>query len=218
MRRSKNNFGTGHKAGGIDASDERAPLKKSLPTPANLVLLPDSSVSLSKLHATAVAQQRRETLRRFEALSKRHPKYKAASIAGASTTNLWRWRKAYAKRGLAGLRPNYSKCGRRSPFADLRLTAAAVRALELLHVEHTPSQAWKNFADSPYCPPVVALCVRRMNRPPSLLAGVGRVNLVMARVYASADGSRLYVKLPARATITTKLTLPGIFKLQVMAA
>jgi hypothetical protein len=187
--------------------------KKSLATPARTDDPPSAQVSLSAVNAATIALQRRETLRRFESLLKKHPAYKAARMVGSAVTTIWRWQKIYAKRGLAGLRPKYKRCGRRSPFDLIRLTAQAVRELEQIHVEHSPRQAWRIFANSVNCPPLVALCIRRTGKPPALLSGVGRLSPVAARCYASRDGKRLYVRLAARATLTTDLGVPGKFKL-----
>lgn len=213
MGSHKNNFAKGTKPG-ADASGERGPLKKSLAGPASHTDPSGSPVSFSKLRAAAVALQRCYILRRFQALQKDHTNTAAAVMLGVSINTLWRWRKAHARRGLAGLMPRTSNCGRRSPFRFIRLTAQAVRELELLHAENSSRQAWRKFAASAHCPPLVALCVRQMDRPPSLLAGIGRVWPVAARCGISTDGRRLFVKLPARTTITIRLAVPANLKLQ----
>jgi hypothetical protein len=38
---------------------------------------------------------------------------------------------------------------------------------------------------------------------------LGRVNAVQARCYVSADGRRLFVKLPVRGILAAKLSVPG---------
>jgi len=146
MGSHKNNFAKGSKPVQKDASDE--PFKNSLATPAHLVDPPGARVSLSP---QTVALQRRETLRRFEQLKKKHAGYKAARIVGVSVTTLWTWGKAFEKRGLAGLRPRSALSGRRSPLREIRLTARAVRELEMFHVENTAHHAWRKFATSTAC-------------------------------------------------------------------
>ena len=84
----------------------------------------------------AIARERAKSmLRRFERLKKYHRSAKAAQIIGTSLVSLWRWKKAFAARGLAGLLPATARCGRHSPFENLRFTKEALRELELCFVE-----------------------------------------------------------------------------------
>jgi hypothetical protein len=175
----------------------------------------DGRFSISAKRRRATAQEHRKMLRRFERLKKYHPSAKAAQIIGASLTTLWRWKKAFTARGLAGLMPKTARCGRHSPFANLRLTKETLRALEMCHVEHphSPSAAWQRFASSLLCPPLVARAVRRKGSAPAPLAGIGRVSLVRARVFASADQRRLYVKGLVRGVLTAPIAVPSKFNL-----
>ncbi len=170
---------------------------------------------ISAKRRKAIAQERRTMLRRFERLKKYHCPVKAAQIIGTSLTSIWRWKKSFMARGLAGLMPATAKCGRHSPFENLRFTTDAVRELELLHVSHvnTPRAAWQKFAKSPSCPALVARAVRRLGRAPAPLADIGRVSLVQARCYASADNRRLFVKLPVKGVLTAQIAVPSKFKL-----
>jgi hypothetical protein len=52
-----------------------------------------------------------------------------------------------------------------------------------------------------------------MGRPPVPLAGIGRVTFVQARCYVSADGRRLYVKLPLHGALTARVIAPPKLKL-----
>ena len=169
--------------------------------------------SISK--ARTIAQRRHETLRRFNRLRKTRSAAKAARMVGASIPTLWRWQKKFTGRGLAGLRPRHFKAGRRSPFEKIRLTPKAVRELESLLVQQSsPRAAWQRFANiSPACPPSVASYVQRHGKAPALLANLARIIPVQARVFASIDGRRIFLKLPARGILTAKLAAPPEFKL-----
>jgi hypothetical protein len=121
----------------------------------------------------------------------------------------------FAARGLAGLMPATARCGRHSPFENLRFTKEALRELELFFVEHpfNPRAAWQRFANLPSCLPIISRFVQRTGRAPAPLAGLGRVHLVKARVFASADERRLFVKLPVRGVLTAQIAVPPKFKL-----
>jgi hypothetical protein len=166
-------------------------------------------------HSKTVAERRHETLRRFNRLRKHHSVTKAARIVGSSVPTLWRWQKKFTARGLAGLQPRNFKAGRRSPFARIRISAKAIRQLELLALEQcSPFAAWRHFANfSPECPPIVAQYVQRAGKPPQRFAALGRIKAVQARVFVSADERRLFVKLPCKGTMTARLPLPPKFKL-----
>jgi len=188
------------------ASDERRPLIRSLASPAR---------RLVPAGARAIADQRRQTLLRFLHLAKFKGQARAARKVGASVTTIWRWRKRFKARGIAGLLTNASNSGRRSPFKQIRLTAAAVRKLEMLFVEHYPNRraAWRQFANSPACPPLVARALHRSGRVPAALSAIGRVSPVKASVFMAADGGRLFAKLPSRTALTAKLYAPANFNL-----
>jgi hypothetical protein len=163
----------------------------------------------------AIAQHRRKMLRRFERLKKYHPSTKAARMIGASLTSLWRWKKTFARRGLIGLLPKTARCGRHSPFEKIKFTTQALHELEMFFVEHpfNPRAAWQKFANSPTCPPLIARFVQSKGRAPAPLAGIGRVSLVQARVFASADNRWLFVKLPVRGVLTAQIAVPPKFRL-----
>jgi len=171
--------------------------------------------SISAARRMVIARQRLETLRRFSGFLKNHSTTKAARMAGSSVPTIWRWQKQLKARGLAGLLPKTSRCGRHSPFAKVRLTAAAVRELEMLHVEHAgnPRAAWQKFAKSPSCPPLIARAVQRSGKAPAPLIDIGRVGQVQARCYASTDNRRLFIKLPAKGVLTAQIAVPAKFKL-----
>jgi hypothetical protein len=173
----------------------------------------------SRERAKAVGNRRRETLRRFGRLKKHHSAAKAAAIVGASVPTLWRWQKKLTARGIAGLQPKQFKSGRRSPFSKIRLTAKAVRDLESRIVEkNSPRAGWIAFANlSPACPPLVARQVLRFGRAPARFAAVGRVSPVQARGYVSADGRRLFIKLPCKGVLTAQLAVPPKLKLARLA-
>lgn len=175
--------------------------------------------SFSNSRRKTISQRRFETLRRFSRLTKHHSAKKAAQIVGSSLPTLWRWKKRLATHGQAGLQPRNFKAGRRSPFATIKLTAKAQRELELLLVEQSsPRLAWQHFAQSsPNCPPAVAEYVQRYGRAPALLAAVGRLRPVQANVMTSGDDRRLYVKLPGKGTLTSKLAVPAGFSLVKLA-
>ena len=199
---------------GVRDESQRGLVKKS----AAYSALPEDPPAVPFLSSPAntatVAQRRHETLRRFNRLRKHHSAAKAARIVGSSAPTLWRWQKKFAARGLAGLRPKNFKAGRRSPFAGMRLSARAQSELERLTVECSPRAAWLHFAKhSVACPPTVARYVQRTGRAPAQFSGVGRVQPVQARVFVSADGRRIFVKLPARGTLQAQLAVPPKFKL-----
>jgi hypothetical protein len=198
MGSHKNNFAKGTKPVTADASDE----------PSINPLAP------SARRQDPAGARRLQTLLRYRRLQKIHGQPVAARKVGASVTTLWRWQNRLNAKGLAGLQPNTSNSGRRSPFKEIRLTAQAVRELELLHVENSSSrEAWRKFSFLPVCPPLVEKAVQRSGNVPAALAGIGRVSQVQARVFVSADGRWLFVKLPARAALTTKLSAPAKFNL-----
>lgn len=174
---------------------------------------------ISARRRQAIARQRLQTLENYSRLKKLHPTAEAARLAGSSMPTIWRWQKQFIARGLAGLLPRTARCGRPSLFKNVRLTAQAVRELELLHVEHSgsPRAAWQQFAKSPSCPPVMASYVRRTGRAPGPLAGIGRVSRVQARVLASTDQRRLFMKLPVRGVVMALIAVPPKFKLARVA-
>jgi transposase len=194
------------------ASDERSFTK----SPVARARTNDTSlarVSISSGHPDAIVARRRQTLLRFFNLKKTHSQVKASKMAGASVATLWRWRKAYQEKGVAGLRSKKFNSGRRSPFTGIRLSRQAMRELELLHVESSNSrEAWRKFSRSPACPPMVARYVQRSGRAPASLASAGRVQHVQARVFVSAVSRRIFLKLPATSALIAKLQAPAKFK------
>ena len=176
---------------------------------------PQPGSSSFPIRRTVIAR-RLETLKRFNRLKKTHSVIKSAQIVGSSPATLWRWQKRFKAAGVDGLKPHNFKAGRRSPFAGVKISAKALRELELLHVEQiqNPNAVWRQFAKfNPACPPAVADFVQRHGRAPALLAGLGRVNLVQARCYVSADGKRLFVKLPSNGVLRSQFSIPPAFRL-----
>ena len=164
--------------------------------------------------AWAIARQRHATLQTFVQLKGRRGGTKAAAMVGASAPTLWRWQKKFAARGLAGLKPKPASGGRRSLFSKVRFPVAAAREIERLIVAAGNRRAaWRQFAGSLLCPPLVARHIIHTGNVPACLDGFGRVSRVEAICYQSADGRRLLVRLPGRGAITTALAVPAGFKL-----
>jgi hypothetical protein len=61
-------------------------------------------------------------------------------------------------------------------------------------------------------PPLLARLIQRQGGRPNLIGLIGRVHAVAGSIYASADGCRVYVKLPARATLAARLVMPATFQ------
>jgi transposase-like protein len=162
--------------------------------------------------AKATARQRHETLRRVILLQKKHSLADAAGIVGVSIPTLWRWRKKFTARGLAGLEPKPGGGGRRSPFQKIRLPVVALRELERLIVARGSAAAgWRQFGSRPLCPPLVARHVAKTGRAPYRLANLVQVNQVPAVVYASLDGKRLYVRLATKMAGAAHCSAAGAF-------
>jgi hypothetical protein len=154
----------------------------------------------------AIARQRYATLQLFDQLKVRRGGAKAAALVGASVPTLWRWRKDFAAHGLAGLQPKPASGGRRSPFPQVRFPVAAVREIERLTVATGNSRAaWRQFAGSPLCPPLIARHIIKTGHVPARFAGLVRINRVQAACYFSATGHRLLVKLPFQDVIASRL-------------
>ncbi len=161
----------------------------------------------------AIAQRRTETLKHFSKLRKRHDALKAAQMVGSSVPTIWRWQKQFKARGVAGLMPRTARCGRRSQFEPICFSKEAVQELELLRIEHASSRtAWRQFANSPICPPLAASAVRSLGMAPNRYADIGRIVPVHARVFASTDGRRFYVKLSGKVILLAQAVVPAKFK------
>ncbi|HEV2319876.1 MAG TPA: helix-turn-helix domain-containing protein, partial [Verrucomicrobiae bacterium] len=157
-------------------------------------------MKLVQTNLTAVARQRRKTLEVFAKLRKKNKAARAAAIVGSSMPTLWRWRRRYAARGLAGLNPKLPAGGRPSPFSAIRLPVDAGCQIERLTVElGSRAAALRQFACSLSCPPVLARYLGRTGHMPARLDGVGRLNRVPAVAYMSLTGVRLFIKLPLAA-------------------
>lgn len=116
---------------------------------------------------------------------------RAARAVGRSAVTLWRWDRAFRSGGLAALRPRFTETGRRSKVASVRLNGEAVSELESLFVQMGRDRAWRQFIQSPTCPPELAGSGLR-----TLPAPVARqVKLtalpVRSRAFISADGKRV---------------------------
>ena len=203
------------------ASDDEGPgsLKHSVARPARQHDPAGSQAPISEPRPQVVAARRRRELLEYQRLQKVHGQARAARMVGTTVTTLWRWQNRFTAKGLAGLMPANFKSGRRSKFKPIRLTAPALRELESLLVENSsPRDAWQKFRFSPSCPSMVARFVQRHGRAPAALAGIVRLQRVQARVMASADGRRIYVKIPANGILYSRLALPAGFKLKVVRA
>jgi hypothetical protein len=168
----------------------------------------DSEIKLRKslFSPKAIARQRYATLQRFNQLKVRLSGAKAAAMVGASVPTLWRWRKFFAAHGLAGLQPKPAGGGCRSSFPQVRFPVAAMREIERLTVATGNSRAaWRQFAGSPLCPPLIARYIIKTGHVPARFAGLVRVNRVQATCFFSATGHRLLVKLPFQDVITSPL-------------
>lgn len=173
-----------------------------------------AAFSLSSKRHQAIARRRLAILERNEQLRKSHSAPIAARLVKASIPTLWRWQQAYAARGILGLLPQTARCGRRSPFKQIRFSAASIRELELLRVKYgSACAAWRRFAQSPACPPLIARYVQRTGMAPGAIAGIGRINLVPARAFISADNRRLFIKPRLKGVLPAQIALPPKFKL-----
>ena len=144
---------------------------------------------------SAIARQRLATLQRFLNLQGTHSAAKAAGLVGSSVVTLWRWRNAYAAHGLGGLKPKAASGGKPSEFSKVRLPGAASREIErLTGTTGNARAAWRQFAASQLCPPLVARYVIQHGKAPGRLSGVGRVMQLKADCYLSADGRRLLIR------------------------
>ena len=124
---------------------------------------------------------------------------KAARAVGASVATIWRWQRAYTEQGLRGLQTQFHRCGRRSPIAGVRFTVKALRQVEQLILSTgSVRAAWRQFATLPDCPPAVARLVTGRKHLPESLTRLVQLNPLPARCLVSADGRRVFVKLPGR--------------------
>ncbi len=169
---------------------------------------------ISKARFKTVIERRHETLRRFQRLRKTKSAAAAARIVGSSLPTLWRWQKRLAAKGVSGLAPR-NKPGRPATFARINLSTRALREIELLILElNSPNAAWRQFArSSALCPPAVATYVQRHGKAPTLLAGLGRIAPVQARVFVSSDRRRAFIKLAGKGTLSAQLKVPAKFNL-----
>jgi hypothetical protein len=144
-----------------------------------------------------LAEQRESILQKFLQIKSQTSRGRAAKAVGKSRVTLWRWDKNFKAQGLRGLQPKFSNCGRRSAVDGVRLSSRAARKLENLVVQTgSMRRAWAQFANDPLCPAVVA----RMNFKgmPAPLVRMVKLKPLQARCWASADGSRLFIKIKSR--------------------
>jgi len=166
--------------------------------------------------ARTVALRRHQTLRRFNRLRKRKTATAAARIVRTSLPTLWRWQKRFDAHGIDGLK-KHSPPGRKpatvSPFDKIKLSARALQEIEALMVNCSSRAAWRQFAaNSVECPQALANYIAKHGRPPKEFSSVGRVQHVQGAILVSADGARVFVKIPSRAIVTAKLSPPPKFK------
>jgi hypothetical protein len=194
------------------ASDER----RAFLTATALARRPDPAGARVSVSPTPleVAKRRQRVIQEISRLRKTHTQAKAVRTVGVSATTIWRWKKKFSAKGFAGLFPNNFKSGRRSPFKEIRLTAAAVRELESLIVQQgSPRAAWRQFASSPFCPPNVVRRLQRGGSVPASLSGIVRLQQVQGRIFASAGSGRVYVNLLGRGVLHARLVVPAGFKI-----
>ena len=120
---------------------------------------------------------------------------KAARAVRTSWVSLWRWQRTFAARGVDGLRPKYHNCGSRSFVAGVSFSAEAIRELERLVMEKGRVRGWLEFSQGPLCPAAVAQ--RGYKGMPAPVARLVKLKPLPARckVFASADGQRLFLKI-----------------------
>jgi hypothetical protein len=124
---------------------------------------------------------------------------RAARETDVSRSTLWRWSCVFAANGAAGLQPHYQRSGRRSRIEGIKISAAALRELEMLVVQTgSRKRAWRDWQKSRACPKKISrLCIQEMPAP---LARLVKLTSLQVRCFASADGRRLFLKLPANKT------------------
>ena len=155
--------------------------------------------------ANTTINQRHAALQRYLQLKPEIGTAKAARAVGASVATIWRWQRAYDKQGIQGLQTQYHHCGRRSPIAGVRFTVKALRHVEQLVLQTgSVRAAWRQFAASPDCPPSVARLVTGRKHLPESLARLVQLKPLPARCLVSADGRRVFVKLPASGNATAQ--------------
>ncbi len=155
--------------------------------------------------AHTTINQRHAALQRYLQLKPEIGAAKAARAVGASVATVWRWQRAYDKRGIQGLQTKFHHCGRRSPIAGVRFTVKALRQVERLILSTgSVRAAWRQFATMPDCPPTVARLVTGRKHLPESLARLVQLKPLPARCLMSADGRRVFVKLQARRNATAQ--------------
>lgn len=146
--------------------------------------------------AQAIAKLRMKAVQRFLEQKSLIGSRQAARAVGRSPITLWRWQRAFAAHGLAGLEPRFTNSGRRSAVASVHFSAKAIRAMEGFILENGSMQrAWRKFASCRHCPAAVA----RMGYKsvPAPLARLVKITPLQqgCKAYVSADGKRLLLKI-----------------------
>lgn len=148
--------------------------------------------------ANETIAQRLTALQRYLQLRPQIGSAKAARAVGASVATIWRWQRAYDEHGSQGLRTHFDRCGKTSPIKGVRFTVKALRQVERLILETgSVAAAWRQFATRPDCPPRVAQLVTSRKQISQALVRLVQLKPVAARCLVSADGRRMFVKLPA---------------------
>ena len=144
--------------------------------------------------AQHIALKRLSTLRAFDHHKQGATAVAAARAVGCPGPTLWRWGKAYALNGLAGLVPRFANGGRRSAVAGIVLTEEQICEFERLHFEGGGFHgAWRAFLNSPKCPPAMARS--GLKTLPECVARQVKTWRLHARCSVSADGRRLFVRV-----------------------
>ena len=144
----------------------------------------------------AIALLRKTAVQRFQKLKTEIGSCRAAQAVGKSRSTMWRWSLAFAVQGLEGLIPKFRNSGRPSVVAGIKFKASSVREMERLLLETGSMQrAWRRFKRSSHYPP--ALARLRLKSVPAPLARLVKLTPLQQgfKVYVSADGKRLFVKV-----------------------
>lgn len=169
-----------------EANSGRVDLPHETPaSPANfsdvVALFEDAPLPPDEWRITE-ANRRLQILQTFEALlASGLSKAKAAAQIGQPYVTLWRWQKRHAEHGFNGLLPETDKCGRKSTFDKLGLSAEQVqdiinqvKAINLDTNSITASLRLFAQDDKFQCPPALADVILNPNRcskhalPPSI--------------------------------------------------
>jgi hypothetical protein len=122
------------------------------------------------------ANRRLRILQTYDALlAQGRSKASAAKVVETAYVTVWRWRRAFKKKGYNGLLPDTDKCGRKSAVTKLGLTQDVIDQIRGLNLDiASTTGALRAFAQSDNCPEDLAALILDPNRrskhslPPSL--------------------------------------------------